>query len=173
MPRGMWSIVIPAGIAAAAALGGVALGALVEPLKLRAARRARVRQDRAERCAKLIEAAMSCRARLLSLNLAHRQVAAGELLEGNSEEDRLDLYRTVRNELRQTVALIKLGGPDDLADAAMAVRQAERQFRAVRFAQDDDGHFNRDVPPKAVLDGARGLEQAVHEFALVARNHVT
>ncbi|ADJ49772.1 hypothetical protein AMES_7948 [Amycolatopsis mediterranei S699] len=42
-------------VAAVASLAGVTLGALVEPLKLNAARRAKLRQDRADRCAGMIE----------------------------------------------------------------------------------------------------------------------
>ncbi len=160
--------VLPAFIAATAALGGVTLGALVEPLRLGAARRARVRDDRAARCAKLIEAAMTCRARLLALNLAHRRAASGVEVDAAREEELVEAYRLARNELRQTVALLRLSGPDELVEAAMAVRQAERALRGVRFVG-DDGAFDRDKPPQGVLDVARALEDVVHEFAATAR----
>ncbi len=164
----MSNAVLPALIAATAALGGVTVGALVEPLKLGAARRARVRDDRAARCARLVEAAMTCRARLLALNLAHRRAASGVEVDAAREEELVEAYRLARNELRQTVALLRLSGPDELVEAAMAVRQAERALRGVRFVG-DDGAFDRDKPPKAVLDVARALEDVVHEFAATAR----
>lgn len=167
----MWQVVIPALVAAIAALAGVALGALVEPLKLRAARLARIRQDRSERSARLIETAMDCRARLLSLNLAHRRAAAGEPPSGASEEDRLESYRIARNEFRKTVALLRLSGPDELAVAAQAVKEAEDRLRALRFANDESS-FDRDYPPQPVLDRLHELEQTVLAFASIARRYL-
>lgn len=163
------STVWPALIAAVAALGGVTVGALVEPLKLGAARRARVREERAARCARLIEAGMSCRARLLAVNLAHRRAASGAVVETAQEDEFVDLYRQARNDLRQVVALLRLSGPDELVEVAMSVRQAERALRGTRFVGDDGDQFDKDVPPKAVLAAAHNLENVVHEFAKTAR----
>ncbi|MGM1061352.1 hypothetical protein [Saccharothrix sp. Mg75] len=165
----MWTTLAPALIAATAALGGVTVGALVEPLKLGAARRARVRDDRAARCAKLIEASMTCRARLLALNQAHRRAASGVEVDATREEELVEAYRLARNELRQAVALLRLSGPDELVDAAMGVREAERALRGARFVGDDGERFDKDRPPKAVLDVAHTLEDVVHEFAATAR----
>jgi hypothetical protein len=60
-------------IAAVASLVGVTLGALLEPWKLNAARRAKLRNDRADRCGRFIEAAARARQHLISLNVGHRQ----------------------------------------------------------------------------------------------------
>jgi hypothetical protein len=62
-------------IAAVASLAGVTLGALVEPVKLNAARRAKLRQDRADRCVGLIEAAVQARQHVIDLNVFHRRQA--------------------------------------------------------------------------------------------------
>ncbi len=163
----MWQAMV----AALAALSGVALGALLEPLKLRAARVARMRQERADRAARLIETAMNCRARLLSLNIIHRQVTAGAAPERVSEEDRLDAYRSARNDFRQSIALLELSGPDELAAAATRVHEAEAEFRAHRFAL-DDGELDIDRPPRIVVERMQELEKAVHEFARVARRYI-
>ncbi|WNV83715.1 hypothetical protein [Umezawaea sp. Da 62-37] len=168
----MWTTLAPALVAAAAALGGVTVGALVEPLKLGAARRARIRDDRAMRCAKLIEAAMTCRARLLALNLAHRRAAAGFEVDTAREDELVEVYRQTRSELRQTVALLRLSGPDELVEVAMTVREAERALRGVRFVGDDGGDFDKDKPPLVVLAAAHALEDTVHEFAATARRLV-
>jgi hypothetical protein len=165
-------VLTPAVVAAAAALLGVALGALLEPLKLRASERARVRQGRAERCERIIDAAMICRARLLSLNLAYRTIVAGLTLEGDNEAERLEAYRLARYNLRTAVALLRLCGPDDLVDAAMRVREEERSLRKVRFAPDDGDDLDKDWPPQPVLKHARAVEQAVHDFAATARRYV-
>jgi len=169
----MWQVTIPALVAALAALTGVTLGALLEPFKLRAVRLARIRQDRADRSAKLIETAMNCRARLLSLNIIHRQIAAGMPPSGASEEDRLDAYRNARNDFRKAVALLELSGPDELAAAASSVRKAEDEFRAQRYTLDDDTSIGQDYPPLAVLVKMRELEEAVHEFARAARRYMS
>jgi hypothetical protein len=166
-----WQILRPALIAAGAAIGGVAVGALVEPLKLGAARRARAREDRAERCAKLVEKVMNCRSRLISLNRAHHQAVAGQEFPDGSEQEQLEAYRLVRNEFRQAVAMVTLSGPDALADAAMAMREAERQLTQ-RFAPDLTSLFDREHPG-AVTDRAHNLEQAIHDFAVTARWYVT
>ncbi|MFD5828311.1 hypothetical protein [Lentzea sp. NPDC060358] len=159
----------PALIAAVAALGGVTVGALVEPLKLGAARRARVREERAARCATLIETAMNCRAGVLALNLEHRRVAAGGETDMAREDELLRLYRLARKEFRQTVILLRLSGPDKLVESAMKVWEAERALRFARFAGDDGDFLDKDRPPKAVLEVSRGLENVLHEFATVAR----
>ncbi|GAA0256638.1 hypothetical protein GCM10010492_66950 [Saccharothrix mutabilis subsp. mutabilis] len=165
----MWTTLAPALVAAIAALGGVTVGALVEPLKLGAARRARVREERAARCATLIEAAMKCRARLWALNLEHRRVASGTEADPARENELFELYRVARKELRQTVMLLRLSGPDKLVEAAMAVWEAERALRAARFTGDDGAVFDRNQPPKAIHEASRGLENVRHEFAMTAR----
>lgn len=156
-------------IAAVAALGGVTVGALVEPLKLGAARRARVREERAARCATLIETGMNCRARLLALNLEHRKAASGGEADPTREDELLELYRQARREFRQTVILLRLSGPDKLVDAAMDVWHAERALRAARFTTDDGNAFDKNRPPKAVLEVSRGLENVLQDFAKTAR----
>ncbi|WP_154697692.1 hypothetical protein [Lentzea guizhouensis] len=67
------------------------------------------------------------------------------------------------------MALLRLSGPDELVEAAMSVRQAERALRGTRFVGDDGAYFDKDAPPKAVLAAAHNLENVVHEFARTSR----
>ena len=76
----MLTAVGAAGIAAVASLVGVTLGALLEPLKLNAARRAKLRQDRADRCAGMIEAATRARKHIIDINVIHRRRKLGKVL---------------------------------------------------------------------------------------------
>ncbi|GLZ28153.1 hypothetical protein Lesp02_03430 [Lentzea sp. NBRC 105346] len=100
-------------------------------------------------------------------------MAAGRRADGSFENECVESYRLARNDLRQVVVLLRLSGPDELAEAAHVVREAERRFRATRFACDDGGEFDQDKPPKIVLQAAHDFEDAVHEFALLARRYAS
>ncbi len=156
-------------IAAIASLAGVTLGALLEPLKLNAARRAKLRQDRADRCGRFIEAAARARQHLVSLNVSHRQGAAGaERVAGYEDE-----YYTTRAEMRSLLGLLVMSGPDELVEAAKEVRRKDMDLHHVRHAPDDGGEFTRVVLPTTVRDAVVALDRAIEEFALVARKHTS
>ncbi|WP_410675609.1 hypothetical protein [Amycolatopsis sp. cmx-4-68] len=155
-------------IAAVASLVGVTLGALVEPLKLNAARRAKLRQDRADRCGKYIEAAARARQHLVSINVSHRQGADAERVAGYEDE-----YYTVRAEMRSLLGLLVMSGPDELVEAAREVRRKDMDLHHVRHEPDDGGEFTRVVLPTAVRDAVVELDRAIEEFALVARKHTS
>ncbi|MEU5264821.1 hypothetical protein [Amycolatopsis sp. NPDC021455] len=154
-------------IAAIASLVGVTLGALVEPLKLNAARRAKVRQDRADRCGRYIEAAARARQHLVSINVSYRQKADERV--SAYEDD----YYTARAEMRSLLGLLVMSGPDELVDAAKDVRRKDMDLHHVRHAPDDDGVFTRVVLPTAVRDAVVALDRSIEEFALVARKHTS
>ncbi|WP_206790045.1 hypothetical protein [Amycolatopsis sp. MtRt-6] len=155
-------------IAAVASLVGVTLGALVEPLKLNAARRAKLRQDRADRCGKYIEAGARARQHLVSINVSHRQGAAAERIAAYEDE-----YYTVRAEMRSLLGLLVMSGPDELVEAAREVRRKDMDLHHVRHAPDDGGEFTRVVLPTAVRDAVVALDRAIEEFAVVARKHTS
>ncbi|SEF27138.1 hypothetical protein SAMN05421837_103652 [Amycolatopsis pretoriensis] len=153
-------------IAAVASLIGVTLGALLEPWKLNAARRAKLRQDRADRCGKYIEAAARARQHLVSINVSHRQGADAERVTGYEDE-----YYTVRAEMRSLLGLLVMSGPDELVEAAREVRRKDMDLHHVRHEPDDGGEFTRVVLPTAVRDAVVELDRAIEAFALVARKH--
>ncbi len=157
-------------IAAVASLVGVTLGALVEPLKLNAARRAKLRQDRAERCGKFIEAAARARQHLVSLNVGHRRRESGEPVEVASYEDE---YYQVRAEMRSLLGLLVMSGPDELVDAAKEVRSKDMNLHHVRYELDEGAGFDRTLLPPVVRDAVVALDRAIEEFALVARKHTS
>ena len=156
-------------VAAVASLAGVTLGALVEPLKLNAARRAKLRQDRADRCGRFIEAASRARQHLVSFNVSHRQgEAAAERAAAYEDE-----YYTTRAELRSLLGLLVMSGPDELVDAAKNVRKKDMDLHHVRREPDEGGAFDRLVLPPVVRDAVVALDRAIEEFALVARKHTS
>lgn len=166
----MWNTILPALIAAFAALGGVTIGAFFEPIKLAAARRVRTRQDHAERCARFVEAATSSRSGVIRLNVLYRRMK----LEGEavSAEEILAIetaYYNVRNELRQVAGLIALFGPDDLAQQAFVVREADRHFRRMQWTVEESGKLDRSDLPPPVREAASEMEAQILKFTVMAR----
>jgi hypothetical protein len=159
-----------AAIAAVASLVGVTLGALLEPWKLNAARRAKLRQDRADRCGKFIEAAARARQHLVSLNVTHRQREHGEPVDVAGYEDG---YYTARAEMRSLLGLLVMSGPDELVGAAENVRQKDMDLHHVRYEEDEGAKFDRLSLPSAVRNAVTELDRAIGEFALVARKHTS
>jgi hypothetical protein len=154
------------------ALAGVSLGVALEPVKALVAQRSKSRQERAERCARLVVAATSTRTLLIALNLRRRREAAGVVAEEIDADEIVRQYRSSRADLRQAVALIQLSGPDDLAAAAEAVRGADRDLRAQRRVVDRTPHtLDEDALPPAVLDAAIHLDEEIRRFALKARKY--
>lgn len=121
----MWSAVI----AAVAVMAGVALGAFLEPLRLRYARRERLRQERLTQAARLVQAGNRTIAiwatifRLLGLSKDKR---------GSIDSSRWEvLYENLqdqRNELYGAASLLTLYGPDDLANQAQAFADVDLEL---------------------------------------------
>lgn len=162
-------------IAAVASLVGVTLGALLEPLKLNAARRAKLRQDRADRCGGFIEAAARARQHLVSYNVIHRQRELGESTEADVEREAgyEDAYYTARAEMRSLYGLLVMSGPDELVGAAGDVRRKDMDLHHVRHEREEGPEFDRLILPPVVRTTVVALDQAIEEFALVARKHTS
>jgi hypothetical protein len=161
-------------VAAIASLAGVTLGALVEPLKLNAARKAKLRQDRADRCAGLIEAVVRARQHIIDINVIHRR----RTLKVDDSEDVAkreveyeDLYYTVRAQMRAFFGLIVMSGPDELVAQVRVLRDKEMRLHHTRFELDADGKFNRPILPPPVRAASVDLDRAIEEFAVVARRY--
>jgi hypothetical protein len=165
-------------IAAVASLAGVTLGALVEPVKLRAARRARQRQDRADRCAGMIEAATRTRQHVVDLNVIHRRRTLGEDTEDTEadaqrEAEYEDSYYTARAQMRAFFGLLVMSGPDELVAQARMLLHNDMLLHHTRFELDAGGKFDRPFLPRPVAAAATELDRAIEEFAAVARQHTS
>ncbi|MGW5720610.1 hypothetical protein ACWEVP_30865 [Amycolatopsis sp. NPDC003865] len=171
----MLTAVGAAGIAAVASLIGVTLGALLEPLKLNAARRAKLRQDRADRCAGLIEAATRARKHIIDINVIHRRRALGEELETDAQREIEfdDAYYTARTDMRAFYGLLVMSGPDELVEQANLLRTKEMALHRTRWELDDDKKFDRRFLPTPVREASSAFDRAIEEFALVARKHTS
>jgi hypothetical protein len=155
------------------ALGGVTLGVMLEPVKTMFAARARSRQERAERCARLVEAAATACSTLIRLNTLHRRRKLGTDVADASEEFEIEnVYYEARNEIRQVVGLLDLSGPDQLAAYARTVREADRVLGKVRFDVEDAPTFDRYILPPTVREAADAMEENVRAFVVVARLYV-
>jgi len=164
-----------AGIAAVASLVGVTLGALLEPLKLNAARRAKLRQDRADRCAGLIEAATRARKHIVDINVIHRRRKLSEELETDAQREIEfeDAYYTARTDMRAFYGLLVMSGPDELVEQANELRRKEMELHHTRWELDDDKKFDRRFLPTPVREASSAFDRAIEEFALVARKHTS
>ena len=171
----MLTAVSAAIVAAVASLAGVTLGALVEPLKLNAARRAKIRQDRADRCAGLIEAATRARKHIIDINVIHRRRKLGTELETDAQREIEfeDAYYMARTDMRAFYGLLVMSGPDVLVEQANLLRRKEMELHHTRWELDDDEKFDRRFLPTPVREASAAFDRAIEEFALVARKHTS
>lgn len=153
------------------AIAGVLVGTLLEPIKLLIASRARTRQTRAERCAALIQSAATAKHVLLQLNGVDRAKRARDFTPASdqvyawSEE-----INKAKHELRSTAALLRLYGPDELANqAAEVVKADEEMFKHGK--EGDEGEYNLNLVPPKLLAAAQSLDSEVQKFADAARRH--
>jgi hypothetical protein len=144
---------------------GVAMGALVEPLKLRFAAGARRRQVREERCAEVVSRARDVRDGLREFVAIFDVKEAQRISVAPGTKDRggqvMDEARKAGGALRSAAALVELGGPDDLAASARAVRDSASQLLL-------DGPTRRDAFDIAVAQ----LDDRIDSFVTEARKHV-
>ncbi|MFF1609875.1 hypothetical protein ACFVYA_19035 [Amycolatopsis sp. NPDC058278] len=162
-------------IAAVASLVGVTLGALVEPVKLNAARRAKLRQDRADRCAGLIEAATRARKHIIDINVIHRRRELDKELETDAQREIEfeDGYYTARTDMRAFYGLLVMSGPDELVEQANLLRRKEMELHHTRWELDDSRKFDRKFLPTPVREASAAFDRAIEDFALVARKHTS
>jgi hypothetical protein len=166
-------------IAAIASLAGVTLGALLEPLKLNAARRAKLRQDRADRCAGLIEAATRARKHIVDITVIHRRRSLEKLDEKTAETNAQrevefeDAYYTARTDMRAFYGLLVMSGPDELVEQANLLRRKEMELHHTRWELDDSRKFDRKFLPTPVREASAAFDRAIEDFALVARKHTS
>lgn len=148
---------------------GTFVGGLVEPLRGLLSSRARTRQLRGERSAEVIRAAARIQHDILDLNADYRARAARE--RTRTREHVFEVVRslnTAKSDLRQAVALLRLYGPDQLADAGERVIEAgQAMFRLIQAP--DDGPHNLAVPPANLEAAARRLDESMKQFASLAR----
>ena len=161
-----WTVLI----AALSSLGGVALGSFLEPIKLAAARRTRIRERMTELCAQLIDAATMTRSRSLLINQLHRRVTHGDRQVSDEDLRTADAaYWDARTELRRAAMLIQLFAPADVAEQAMIVRHSDYRLRRIRMEIGD--HIEK--PPDALIKASNELDAAVLRFIELARSHTT
>jgi hypothetical protein len=162
-------------IAAVASLVGVTLGALVEPVKLNAARRAKLRQDRADRCAGLIEAATRARKHIIDINVIHRRRELDKERETDAQREIEfeDGYYTARTDMRAFYGLLVMSGPDELVEQANLLRRKEMELHHTRWELDDSRKFDRKFLPTPVREASAAFDRAIEDFALVARKHTS
>lgn len=154
------------------ALGGVALGVVLEPVKSVVASRTKSRQDRTELCTSFINTAAQMRSHLLALNVRHRmREVAGVDIEDRVVQDIEEQYFACRTELRQQLLLLQFRGPDDLAAQAGRVRNADRALRDARFELDDNGLFDRHAMPTSLKAAAQKFEGEIEAFAILGRKY--
>lgn len=116
-------------IAAVALLVGLIAGALLEPLKLRFAHRARLRQERLAQCGRLIETVRLVRSTWETLARSH--ITAREKNEEPDNESmasRMLKLEAHRDNLFGAVMLLRLYGPKDLEEAATLITDVEYRF---------------------------------------------
>jgi hypothetical protein len=161
-------------IAGVFTLAGVVIGVLLEPVKAAFATRARTRQERAERCAQLLEAVSRSGTWLISLNRQFRDQIAGRTptLDSQAYERVVTEFVSARQDMRRLVWLLRLSGPDELAIAAQRLREAERKLRDRRDEPDDDQSDGRDAMPRAVRRAREELDAELGRFADTARRAI-
>lgn len=141
-------------IAGVFALAGVTLGVLLEPVKARVAARQRIRDDRALRCAELVDAASAARAALLRLFRTTR--ATHFPAPGTSIAEVEEAYWLARTDLKQAALRLRLVAPDSLIARADAVLDSDLALRRLWFdvPHAERGHDREGVSAAFELNAA-------------------
>jgi hypothetical protein len=163
----MWAQVITGSFL----LAGTILGAFLEPLRGLFTSRARTRQLRGERCATFIHAVTTSRHGIVEMNAVDRlRAAGGPEFNKVQVRDHIRKVNEARAQVRETAALLRMFGPDELANQAEAVREAETALYRVIEEPTVDGADPREAPPK-VAKAAEAVDVALASFAVTARDH--
>ncbi|MFD4675579.1 hypothetical protein ACFWNN_38035 [Lentzea sp. NPDC058450] len=157
-------------VAGLVALAGVSLGVLLEPVKAKVAARTRLREDRALRCAELVEAAIASREEIKWLLRTIREdkppVPATAAMIAEAEQR----YWSARNDLKKMVLLIRLTGPDQLIASAEAVSDTDSAVRRLWFGlEPGERKSHSDEIRETLLKSRRALE----DFTALARRLTT
>ncbi|MFI9386869.1 hypothetical protein [Kutzneria sp. NPDC052558] len=157
-------------IAGLFALAGVLLGVFLEPVKAKVAARTRLREDRASRCAELVEAATASREEVKWLLRTIREdeepVPATAEMTAAAEQR----YWQARSSLKKMVMLIRLIGPDRLIASAEAVSDTDRAVRKLWFGPRP---AERRSHSAEIAETLRASRRALEEFTDLARRITT
>ena len=153
-------------ITGAFALAGVTLGALLEPVKAKVAARQRLRDDRALRCAEVIESASAARSAILAL-FRHTRIEQrpSQAILADFE----NRYWEARVELKRAVLGLRLVAPDELINDAELVLDSDFQLRRHWF---DAVPAERNSSRVELSQALKQNESTALRFADSARRHV-
>ncbi|WP_344881169.1 hypothetical protein [Allokutzneria multivorans] len=153
-------------------LSGLIVGVLLEPLKAVFAAKSRNRQQRNEQSAIIIQCASDSGHIALNLNYAYRARMAGESLALEPEMNLVKEYNQVRDQLRKSVMLLRLHGPDGLANKALEVNKSDNSLYEL-LQESNSGEFSATEVPERVQEAANVLAEQIMAFAELARKHST
>ncbi|RSM62186.1 hypothetical protein DMH04_52690 [Kibdelosporangium aridum] len=152
------------------ALAGVSLGVFLEPVKAKVAARTRLREDRALRCAELVDAAAESREAVKWLLRTIREDQAPMPATAEMITEAEQKYWSARKDLKKALLLIRLTGPDELVTSAEAVSDADRALRKLWFGLQPDAR--RSHAPE-IREALQGSSRALKEFTSSARRLTT
>jgi hypothetical protein len=167
-PSADWtSFLAPAGTLLGVVVGGVLVPAF-EPIKLGAAHRAYLRKERLAQSVRLIQAARQAQ-QLWRESLEPRVEGIRQAIEIDTDRPsgRGRELRAALNELRDATMLLKLYGPDFLADKAQAVTDAEDAL----IDRGVDGSASLSRLHEEMENRIREIDAAVDVFVDAARKH--
>jgi hypothetical protein len=153
-------------------LAGLVTGVALEPVKAAFSSRARTRQIRGERCAKLIAAVTATKNGVITLNAAGRSIVAGQRRpETEQANGWIADINTARTRGRESSALLDLYGPCELGTAARNVMHAEETVYSLVNAPDDGEHDLLKMPT-TLVKATEELDLATQQFAQLAHKFV-
>lgn len=162
----MWATILPV----IGTLTGLLVGIFAEPLKTRFERTAQTRQIRAQRCEEFVAAATN----QYSVKADHAMKLSGVFNPlfsyGDAESVRtvFEAAITYAEKTRTLVAAIHLYGPDDLAEAAMAVSHV---IEGTKWDL-KGGQMSQKELTVALEGYRREFRKSLDEFVRIARKHV-
>jgi hypothetical protein len=130
----------------------------------------RLREERALRCAELVEAATTARDAMLWLFRTVRTVAPPVAASAALVEEAEQRYWSARSDIKKALLLLRLVGPERLITVAEAVAEADRALRALWFDREPAA---RQPNSAEMLDVVQAGRRAFDEFTDVARRLTT
>jgi len=140
---------------------------MLEPVKAAFARRAEVRDRRLKTCVVLIEGA-TVNPAVTALNRMHRDEQADRPVNAQAQRQAVERLIVARQQIRESVVLLRLTGPEELCDSADSVREHERVLRRAMYAAHSGG-AHPDELPEIIVSARAGLEDSLRVFADIAR----
>lgn len=157
-------------VAGVFALAGVSLGAFLEPVRAKVAARTRLREDRALRCAELVEAAATSREAVKWLLRTIRKDKPPVPATAEMITDAEQRYWNVRNDLKKAMLLLRLIGPEPLIASAEVVSDTDRAVRRLWFDREPGERQSHSAEISQTLQASR---RALEEFTALARRLTT